>query len=478
MADTLALEASDASRKGSTPFLGTTGSKSYQITQYRRGFMRFKGLLLCVVLAVLCACGAPAVVVTPTNVPDNLPAVPTATIEVEIPTEIPTVVPTKVPTEIPTEIATNIPIATPTTVVTNTVVPTAVIIPTATAAPVAAVTEWKPRQLTAKLTGSGATFPNPLYQVWISVYTKNIVPGVQLSYQSVGSGQGQRDFIGYLTDFGGSDSAVSSTRVSTEAPDAIHIPTVLGGVMPMYNLPGLKAPMRFSAETLVGIYLGDIKKWNDERIAADNPGVTLPENEIVVVYRSDSSGTTSIWTDYLSKVSGAWKSVAGSGNTVNWPVGIGAPGNAGVSSTVQKTEGAVGYVEVGYALGAGFTLPFVKNSSGNYVQPLLNNVSAAAAGLKISSDVQKLASSITNGSDAQAFPISGFTYILVRKDTYTDVTKAQALSDFIYWGLTEGQGAANRLGYAPLPEGMRKASINALKSIRVNGEAVLDAPVK
>jgi phosphate transport system substrate-binding protein len=163
---------------------------------------------------------------------------------------------------------------------------------------------------------------------------------------------------------------------------------------------------------------------------------------------------------------------------VKWPIGIGAPGNAGVSSTVQKTDGAIGYVEVGYALGAGFTLPYVKNAAGNYVQPLLANVSAAAAGVKISSDVQKLASSITNGSDAQAFPIAGFTYMLVRKSTYTDVTKVQALSDFIYWSLTEGQGAANRLGYAPLPEAMRKAAMTALMSVRVNGQAVLDAPIK
>jgi phosphate transport system substrate-binding protein len=207
---------------------------------------------------------------------------------------------------------------------------------------------------------------------------------------------------------------------------------VLGGVMPMYNVPGLAAPMRFSAETLVGIYMGEIKKWNDERIANDNPGVTLPDMDITVVYRSDSSGTTSIWTDYLAKVSGTWKSQVGSGNTVKWPTGIGAPGNAGVSSTVQKIEGAVGYVEVGYALGAGFTLPFVKNAAGNYVQPLLANVSAAAAAVKPSSDVQKLATSITNGTDAQAFPITGFTYILVRKDTYTDLNKAQALADFIY----------------------------------------------
>ncbi|MFM7680155.1 MAG: phosphate ABC transporter substrate-binding protein PstS, partial [Roseiflexaceae bacterium] len=226
------------------------------------------------------------------------------------------------------------------------------------------------------------------------------------------------------------------------------------------------------------IYMGDIKKWNDERIAIDNPGVALPDMDITVVYRSDSSGTTSIWTDYLAKVSGTWKSKYGSGNTVKWPTGIGAPGNAGVSSTVQKIEGAVGYVEVGYALAAGFTLPYVKNAAGNYVQPLLANVSAAAASVKPSSDVQKLATSITNGTDAQAFPITGFTYILVRKDTYTDLNKAQALADFIYWGLTDGQGAANRLGYAPLPENMRQAAMRALMTVNVAGQPVLTAPIK
>jgi phosphate transport system substrate-binding protein len=350
---------------------------------------------------------------------------------------------------------------------------------TVSAAPATTTTvEWAPRQLDATLRGSGASFPNPLYQVWISVYTKNIVPGVKLSYQSVGSGQGQKDFIAYLTDFGGTDSVVSSNTVKTQAPDAIHLPMVMGGVLPIYNLPTIKAPLRFNAEILVGIYMGAIKKWNDPRIAAANPGVKLPKNEIIVVYRSDSSGTTSIWTDYLSKVSGTWKSTVGTGSTVKWPVGIGAPGNAGVSSSVQKTEGAIGYVEVAYALGGGFTLPYVQNASGNYVQPLLANVSAAAASAVPSTDLQKLAVSITNGSDAQAYPIAAFTYILVRQSTYTDVTKAQALSDFVYWALTDGQGASNRLGYAPLPENFRKASMNALMTVRVKGQPVLTAPVK
>ncbi len=353
--------------------------------------------------------------------------------------------------------------------------------PTATAvATVAAAssTTWAPRQLTATLSGSGASFPNPLYQVWISVYTKNIVPNVQMSYQSVGSGQGKKDFIAYLTDFGGTDSAISAGDVKSQAPDAIHLPMVMGGVLPIVNLPSVKTPLRFTPEMLVGIYKGAIKKWNDPRIAAANPGVSFPKTEITVVYRSDSSGTTSIWTDYLSKVSGAWKSDIGAGSTVKWPVGIGAPGNAGVSSAVQKTEGAIGYVEVAYALGAGFTLPYVQNAAGNFVQPLLPNVSAAAASAVPSSDIQGLATSITNGSDAQAYPIAAFTYILVRQSTYTDVNKAQALSDFLYWGLTEGQGAANRLGYAPLPENFRKASMAALMSVRVNGQPVLTAPIK
>jgi phosphate transport system substrate-binding protein len=314
--------------------------------------------------------------------------------------------------------------------------------------------------------------------VWISVYAKNVVPGVKLSYQSVGSGQGQKDFIAYLTDFGGSDSAISSSRVAAEAPDAIHVPMVMGGVLPTYNLPSVTVPVRFNPEVLVGIYIGDIQYWDDARIAAINSDVKLPHTEITVVYRSDSSGTTSIWTDYLSKVSGTWKSTVGAGNTVKWPTGIGAPGNAGVSSTVQKTEGAIGYVEVAYALGAGLPLPYLQNSAGNYVQPLLANVSAAAASVTPSSDVQKLATSITNGSDPKAYPIAAFTYILVRKDTYTDMNKAQALTDYLYWCLTEGQGAANRMGYAPLPENVRQAAMKALMAVNVAGQPALTAPVK
>ena len=184
---------------------------------------------------------------------------------------------------------------------------------------------WQPRQLTATLSGSGASFPNALYQVWISVYTKNIVPGVTLSYQSVGSGQGKKDFVAGLTDFAGTDSAFTADEVKSQVPDAIHIPTVMGGVLPIYNLPSITKPLRFTPEILVGIYSGEITTWNDAKIVAENPDVILPATDIAVVYRSDASGTTSIWTDYLSKVSDTWQTNVGKGSSVKWLVGMGAP---------------------------------------------------------------------------------------------------------------------------------------------------------
>ena len=443
---------------------------------------------------LLSACSSAPAAVEPTAVPEvavEATAAPEATAIPE-PTAVPEATATTEPTKAPEATATTAAEATATVEATATMAATATLAatqaatatkaamtaPTATTAPAVASTEWEPRQLTAKLTGSGASFPNPLYQVWISVYTKNVVPGVQLSYSSVGSGQGQKDFIAYLTDFGGSDSAIKSSDVESKAPDAIHLPMVMGGVMPMVNIAGIKTPLKFTPETLAGIYLGAITNWNDPRLAKDNEGVAFPDLAITPVYRSDSSGTTSIWTDYLSKVSTDWKAKVGSGSAVSFPAGIGASGNAGVSATVLNTNGAVGYVEVGYALAAGFPLPFVKNASGNFVKPETNNVSAAANGMNISSNPQRLAASITNSAAPDAYPIAAFTYILVRQSTYTDVNKAQALADFLYWGLTTGQGATVRLGYAPLPEGMRIAAMKALKTVTVNGAPVIDAPVK
>lgn len=345
---------------------------------------------------------------------------------------------------------------------------------TPTAAPTAP-RAWAPRQLTGvTLRGSGATFPNPLYQAWISVY-KNIVPGVTISYQAVGSGQGQTDFVRYLTDFGGTDSVVPSERIRTEAPDTLHVPMVIGAVVPTYNLPGLPAGtvLRFSADTLSGIYLGEITRWNDPRIVADNPGVPLPDLGITVVYRSDSSGTTSIWTDYLSKVNERWRTTVGTGTTVRWPVGIGAPGNAGVAGAVVRTEGAIGYVEQAFAIGNRLPVPAVRNKAGNYVLPTPETVSAAAAGVPIPDDLRY---AITNPDGPNSYPIAGLTWILIREQTYTDVAKAQALTDFLYWALTEGQGAAIRLGYVQLPTELRIKAMQQLNKVRVGGQQVFTEP--
>lgn len=344
------------------------------------------------------------------------------------------------------------------------------------AAPQAQAQVWEPRQLSAELRGSGATFPNPLYQTWIQVY-QDVVPGVTISYEAVGSGQGIRDFIGYLTDFGGTDAAIAAGRVAAEAPDALHVPTVLGAVVPIYNVPELAgaAALNFSAQTLAGIYLGSITNWSDERIAADNPGVTLPDRNIIVVRRSDSSGTTSIFTDYLSKVDPTWRENVGSGTTVAWPVGVGAPGNPGVASTVLQTEGSIGYVELIFALANGLAYGSVQNSSGNYMAATLESVTAAAEGVVYPPEV---AVSITNPANPAAYPIAGFTYLLVRQNTYADANKAAALTDFICWSLTVGQGAASRLGYAPLPVEARQLAIGQINKITVNGEAVSTCPVQ
>lgn len=352
------------------------------------------------------------------------------------------------------------------------IVTLALVLPALIAQPAAAqnAPQWKPRSINATLRGSGATFPNPLYQAWIAVY-KQVNPSVTISYQAVGSGQGQTDFIRYLTDFGGTDSVISSERIRTQAPDALHVPMILGAVVPTYNLSGLPAntTLRFSGETLVGIYSGTIKSWNDPKIAADNPGVRLPKTKITPVYRSDSSGTTSIWTDYLSKVSPDWKSKVGSGNTVKWPAGIGAPGNAGVASSVKRTNGAIGYVELVFALGNKLPVPQIKNRAGNFVAPSLENVSAAAAGVELPADLR---ASITDATGANSYPIAAFTYILVREQTYKDEAKAQALTDFLFWGLTEGQGASVRLGYAPLPEPVRLKAMAQLNKVKVDGKQV------
>lgn len=332
--------------------------------------------------------------------------------------------------------------------------------------------DWEPRNVSADLTGSGASFPDPIYQAWIEQY-KSVASDTSINYQSVGSGQGKKDFSGNVTDFGGTDAYMTDEEMAT-SPDALHIPTVLGAVTVIYNLE-TDQPLQFSGETLAAIFLGTITTWNDPLIAADNPGVTLPDTPITVVHRSDGSGTTSIFTDYLSKVSTEWADQVGSGTAVEWPVGIGGEKNPGVAAGVQQTPGAIGYVELIYALANNLPAPAIKNAQGNYVEPSIESTSAAAAGA-LADLPDDLRVSITDPLDgANAYPIAGFTWILVHSEM-TDQAKAEALTDFLYWALTTGEAQAAELHYAPLPDEVRELAIDKLTQVTVNGTAVFEAP--
>jgi phosphate transport system substrate-binding protein len=359
--------------------------------------------------------------------------------------------------------------------------------PAATAAPAAQPTAvsgggsagtFKPRDVTAKLTGSGATFPDPIYQQWVKDY-KAVAPNVEINYQGVGSGQGRKDFFGGVTDFGGTDKFASDQELAgaitgTLKSEVLHIPTVLGAVVATYNLPGVDK-LQFSGDTLANIFLGTITTWNDPKIAADNPGVTLPDTEITVVHRSDGSGTTSIFTNYLSSVSADWKSQVGAGDTVKWPTGVGGEKNPGVAQAVKQTEGGIGYVELVYALSNNLPIPAIKNAAGTYVTPSLETTAAAAQGFlaKLPDDLRI---NIVNPPEgANAYPIAGFTWILVAKDQ-KDEAKAQALTDFLYWALTQGSDAAKSLNYAPLPDEVRAKAISKLEQVMVNGKPAFTAP--
>lgn len=333
---------------------------------------------------------------------------------------------------------------------------------------------WAPRDVTANLTGSGASFPDPIYQVWIEQY-KSVAQGVTINYQSVGSGQGKKDFIGGVTTFGGTDAYMTDEEMAS-APGTLHIPTVLGAVTVTYNLEGVEQ-LQFSGETLAKIFLGEVTTWDDPAIAADNPGVSLPSDAITVVYRSDGSGTTSIFTDYLTKVSPEWASQVGTGTSVQWPVGIGAEKNPGVTAAVQQTPGAIGYVELIYALENNLPAPAIKNAAGQFVEPSLQSVSEAAAGF-LSDLPDDLRVSITNPPEGEnSYPIAGFTWILVHSE-YEDATTAQALTDFLYWALTEGDAAAEQLHYAPLPDPVKELAIANLEKVTAGGTAVFQAPAE
>lgn len=326
-----------------------------------------------------------------------------------------------------------------------------------------------------RLNGAGATFPNIIYQTWILTYNQKF-DNVEINYQSIGSGGGIRQFSDKTVDFGGTDAPMGDSAIAAIGGNVLHIPTVLGAVVPTYNLAGVAQPIRFTPDVLADIFLGKITNWNDARIASSNPGVTLPTQDIIVVHRSDGSGTTYVWVDYLTKVSPEWAQRVGRGTSVNWPVGLGGRGNEGVTATVRQTPGALGYVELGYAIVNKMPAGVVRNKAGNWIAPTLESVTAAAAGamdeMGPNTDFRV---SITDSPGAAAFPISSFTWLLVRKE-YPDAAKARELVKFIWWALTEGQAKAAPLGYAPLPKEMLPWIEARLKAIASGGRPVWRGP--
>jgi phosphate transport system substrate-binding protein len=301
----------------------------------------------------------------------------------------------------------------------------------------------------ADLTGAGATFPNPIYQKWFATYAKET--GVKINYQSIGSGGGIRQFIEGTVDFGATDSPMTDEQIQAVHGNVFHLPTVLGAVVITYNLPALgNSKLKFDGPTIADIYLGQISRWNDARLAALNPGIKLPATDIIVVHRSDGSGTSFIFTDYLSKISPKWAQSIGRSTSVNWPIGLGGKGNEGVTQQVKQTEGGLGYVELIYAAQNNLPYASVKNAAGKFVDPTLKAVSSAAASANLGPDTD-FRVSITNAPGAEAYPISSFTWLLVHKMP-PDTVKARKLKGFLTWMLQpEAQRMAAELNYAPLP---------------------------
>jgi phosphate transport system substrate-binding protein len=317
-----------------------------------------------------------------------------------------------------------------------------------------------------RLQGAGATFPNPLYQKWLSEYSK-IDPNVRIDYQSIGSGGGIKQIEAQTIDFGATDVPVSDEELKNFPREILHIPTALGAVVLTYNLPQIKAPLRFSPEVIADIFLGKIKRWDDARIKADNPNAALPSADITVVHRSDGSGTTAVFTDYLVKISSEWKERVGTGTSVNWPLGIGAKGNEGVTGQIKQTPNTIGYVELAYAVQNKLPVAAIKNRAGNYVEPTLDAIkmAAAASAAKMPDDLRV---SITDAPGDGAYPISSYTYILVYKEQ-RDAAKGKALVDFLWWAVHDGQRFAPSLQYAPLPEEVVRRVETKLNSITAGG---------
>jgi len=316
------------------------------------------------------------------------------------------------------------------------------------------------------INGAGATFPAPIYSKWFDEFHK--ANGTQINYQSVGSGAGIKQTTDGTVDFGASDGPMNDDQLKAfktkNGAGILHFPTVLGAVVPTYNVPGISGALNFTPEALSGIFLGRISKWNDPAIAAANKGVALPANDIVVIHRSDGSGTTYIWTDYLSKVNSDWKDKVGKGTSVNWPVGLGGKGNEGVTGLIKQTPNAIGYVELIYAAQNKVPYGSVKNSSGSFVRADLASVTEAAAGaVKTMPDDFRV--SITNSAGKTAYPVSSFTWLLI-PEKFKDAGKRDALKKFLTWAITDGQDFVEALSYAKLPKEVVDKELKAVNKIQ------------
>ena len=318
---------------------------------------------------------------------------------------------------------------------------------------------------TIKINGAGATFPYPIYSKWFSEYNK-LHPDVQINYQSIGSGGGIQQVTKQTVFFGATDGPMTPDQLTAAPGKIMHFPTVLGAVVPVYNIPSVKTELKFSGAVLADIFLGKITKWNDPAIAKLNAGVTLPATDITVAHRADGSGTTYIFVDYLAKVSPEWKSKMGVANSVNWPTGVGGRGNEGVAGLVTQTPGAIGYVELIYALQNKIAYGSVQNAAGEFVKASVPAVTAAAAEA-VKALPADFRVSITNAPGKGVYPISSFTWLLLYENA-KDKAQAKTMDDFVKWALTDGQKYCADLGYAPLPEAVVKLEMAALAKIKIS----------
>ncbi len=320
---------------------------------------------------------------------------------------------------------------------------------------------------TVRLNGMGATFPKPIYDKWVSEYGK-VNQNIQIDYQSQGSGAGIKGIQAQTVDFGASDAPMSDADLKAAPGEILHVPTVLGAVVITYNLSGVSQPLQFSPETLADIFLGKIKRWDDAKIKADNAGVQLPAEEIRVVYRADASGTSAVFTEYLSAISPEWKEKVGADKSPKWPVGQGGKGNEGVMGQIKQQPNTLGYTELTYALNAKLPVARIKNAAGKFVEPSLDAITAAAAE-SVSKMPADLRASIVNAAGETAYPISSYTYLLVYKEQ-KDAGKGKALVDFLWWALHDGEKFARDLQYAPLPPDIVKRAEEKINSITNGGK--------